>query len=102
DNWTTDTGTPVAAERVDLRLLFDDPDLVDAEPVAVYARPFKDWDKVQSPQGPAKPADALRLAGGQAYDGPAGTPVNGSPYPAPAPVRPRRPPLGKAPAPACA
>jgi hypothetical protein len=83
DNWETDTGAPVAADRVGLRLLFDDPDLVDAEPVAVYPRTFPDVDKVTTPAGTTQAPGGLRLADGTTYDGPVGTLFNSSLYFAP-------------------
>jgi hypothetical protein len=70
----------VSAERAGLRLLFDDPDLVDAEPVAVYAR------TVRGPGSPARPASApgstpkLVLADGSEYRGPAGQVFNSDLY----------------------
>ena len=58
---------PAAPGEIALRPLFDDPDLVDAEPIAVYSR------KVNVP--PLSPPDpaadrSLTLPGGRAYTGP--------------------------------
>lgn len=68
-NWP-DADRPADAAAVGLRLLFDDPDLVDAEPVAAYHR------KVKLPTtGPAEtpaPDAELKLVGDRSYRGPAG------------------------------
>src|SRR5439155_18818705 len=65
-----DQDAPAGAAAVGLRLLFDDPDLVDAEPVAVYPR------KVDAPPAgaptPTLPDLNLNLAGGRKYRGPSG------------------------------
>lgn len=64
-----------------LTLLFDDPELVDAEPVAVYARQSKFWPTKPTPTPTdAAPADELRLANGTIYRGPAGTLFNSALY----------------------
>ena len=71
DDWPDpDAATPSASD-VELRPLFDDPDFVDAEPVAVYPR------KIQ-PQAAPPPMDAppevdIKLVGGKTYRGRAGT-----------------------------
>jgi hypothetical protein len=41
DDWPRGSDAPVPAAAVNLQLLFDDPDFVDAEPVAVYPRNFE-------------------------------------------------------------
>jgi hypothetical protein len=82
DGWeTADVGGAVGADRVGLRLLFDDPDLVDAEPVAVYRRPLKSLTGVGDGSGPRDrlPRD-LTLAGGVTYHGQAGAFFNGALY----------------------
>lgn len=40
EDWQPARGQPADAAAIELQLLFDDPDLVDAEPVAVYPRPI--------------------------------------------------------------
>src|SRR5262249_33851115 len=39
DDWP-ESSQPADADQIDLTLLFDDPEMVDAEPVAVYERKF--------------------------------------------------------------
>jgi hypothetical protein len=68
DDWPEQDG-PAPAAGIDLRLLFDDPDLVDAEPVAAYRR--KVDLPPDSPGPPAREAEVL-LAGGRTYHGPVG------------------------------
>jgi len=54
-------------------LLFDDPDFVDAEPVAVYTRPVPSLDnatEVKPPPGAEPPP--IHLENGTVYDGPSG------------------------------
>jgi hypothetical protein len=80
DNWETDAATPITAERAGLTLLFDDPELVDAEPVAVYARHSRLWRTKPTPTPAAAPTDELRLANGTTYRGPAGTVFNSGLY----------------------
>ena len=93
DQWDTDSSLPVGegqgvrghaepitAERAGLTLLFDDPDLVDAEPVAVYARQSRFWSKEPPAPPPEAPAVDLRLADGTNYRGPAGTIFNSALY----------------------
>jgi len=63
DDWTA--GVPVP------RLLFDDPDLVDAEPVAVYSRRFIPEPRRMTPpvaEGYAQP-ESVKLASGASYTG---------------------------------
>lgn len=68
DDWP-DPDAAGPSSGVEARLLFDDPDLVDAEPVAAYPR------KVTTPVAAAPvapPPDVeLKLAGGRLYRGPA-------------------------------
>jgi hypothetical protein len=55
-DWQTEDERP--APKAGLRLLFDDPDFVDAEPVAVYARPVRgNWPDIPATpaQGEARP-----------------------------------------------
>src|SRR5262249_27197973 len=77
DDWP-DQDAPASAEAIDLRLLFDDPELVDAEPVAVYAR------KVSLPPAasatPTVPETDLNLPGGRMYHGPTGSVLVTGPY----------------------
>jgi hypothetical protein len=55
--------------------LFDDPDLVDAEPVAVYPRDLHgNWQDI--PAAPGTPSPKLILAEGSIFQGPAGNVVN--------------------------
>lgn len=55
--------------------LFDDPALVDAEPVAVYRRDLQgNWQDIPAAPGMAPPQ--FDLADGTSYDGPAGNVVN--------------------------
>jgi hypothetical protein len=63
DDWTA--GTPVP------QLLFDDPDLVDAEPVAVYPRRFiPEPSRLISPVADAyNPPKSIKLASGESYSG---------------------------------
>jgi hypothetical protein len=80
DNWETDTPDPITAERAGLVLLFDDPDMVDAEPIAVYARQSRFWSKEPMPAPAAASSVELLLAKGAAYHGPAGTLFNSALY----------------------
>jgi hypothetical protein len=69
DDWPDQDASP-AADAVNLRLLFDDPELVDAEPVAAYRRTVN-----VPPAGgavPTVPEIDLALAGGRTYRGKAG------------------------------
>jgi len=68
-NWP-EADSPTNADALGLRLLFDDPELVDAEPVAVYHR--KVTLAPPQPQEPASPDKELSLAGDRAYHGPTG------------------------------
>jgi hypothetical protein len=70
DDWPEGTG-PADPSQVELKTLFDDPDLVDAEPVAVYERPF-DRHPAAATVGGATPPATLSLAGGRTYVGPMG------------------------------
>jgi hypothetical protein len=69
DDWPEGTA-PADAATIGLRLLFDDPDLVDAEPVAVYERPFH---RHEPPTPPARDPLDVRLADGRVYRGPSGS-----------------------------
>lgn len=55
-----------------LTLLFDDPDLVDAEPVAVYARPMASGPLRYPMAWNADQSKSITLANGSIYNGPAG------------------------------
>jgi hypothetical protein len=69
DAWGPDIGAAPTAATADLRVLFDDPDLVDAEPVAVCPRRL---EKLAPPGHSAAPPDELELADGSKYRGPMG------------------------------
>jgi hypothetical protein len=68
DDWPERDRPPSAAE-VDLKLLFDDPDFVDAEPVAVYERSVQLHQPATDAIGGTAPAE-LPLFTGQVYRGP--------------------------------
>lgn len=70
DDWPEGTA-PADPAEVDLKLVFDDPEYVDAEPVAVYERPFTLHEAARKPGGGTAPEE-LTLAGGRAYHGPMG------------------------------
>ena len=72
DDWPDGSAAPSAAQ-VDLQLLFDDPDLVDAEPVAVYEREIPLHDPADAAGSRAAPPSELLLAGGEVYRGPMGS-----------------------------
>ncbi len=57
DHWPAGTERPVKAGEVNLQLLFDDPDFVDAEPVAVYERLIgsESGPSANRPPGPGRP-----------------------------------------------
>jgi hypothetical protein len=80
DEWQTADGRPVSADQAGLQLLFDDPDLLDAEPVAVYQRVVRGFD---GPSGhAARPplSEKIALADGASYSGPAGQVFNSDLY----------------------
>jgi hypothetical protein len=65
DDWSRGVEAP--------RLLFDDPHLEDAEPVAVYARAITlSPHELEAPEAPQKAPASIRLADGQSFSGPAG------------------------------
>lgn len=70
ENWKAAKGEVLTADQVGLKLLFDDPDFVDAEPVAVYRRPEYEinWEPVPATPGNAK--NLVPLAGGERFQGP--------------------------------
>jgi hypothetical protein len=79
DDWFAPRGQPLTAEQAGLKLLFDDPDLVDAEPVAVYPRHFERlMDAAVTP--PAGEPPDIPLADGSTYRGPSGTLFGSSLY----------------------
>ncbi len=89
DNWQADTRpqsdelglSAIAADRIGLRLLFDDPELVDAEPVAVYARQSDRWkNKPAPPAVETARAVKLPLANGTIYEGQTGSMFNSALY----------------------
>lgn len=57
------------ADAIDLKLLFDDPEMVDAEPVAVYPRHIDLHDPAREPVSRATPPGELALMNGQPYRG---------------------------------
>jgi hypothetical protein len=68
DNWPVDQ--PPSPGQINMRLLFDDPELVDAEPVAVYARKIDAHDDVQSgAEGQIAQSGEIALANGSSYRG---------------------------------
>lgn len=68
DDWPTQTPT---ADEVRLQLLFDDPELVDAEPVGVYPR--KVYEVPITSTDTRRPDTKLTLANGKVYEGPVGS-----------------------------
>jgi len=62
-------GEPASASAIGLKLLFDDPELVDAEPVAVYERKFTLHDPAKMTISHATPPQELTLTSGQIYRG---------------------------------
>jgi hypothetical protein len=70
DDWP-EGDTPPSANQIGLRLLFDDPDLVDAEPVAVYGRKIHLNEATKDTSGSG--AAAAELMGGQYPTTPAGS-----------------------------
>jgi hypothetical protein len=76
DDWDA---SATSGNTADMRLLFDDPDFVDAEPVAVYARRFDRWmDATESP--PLGEPPQITFADGRKYEGPSGTVFGSSLY----------------------
>jgi hypothetical protein len=55
DDWP-EGDSPATADQIDLKLLFDDPEFVDAEPVAVYERKIALNDLVKESSGGGSPA----------------------------------------------
>ncbi len=83
DNWEVGLGASgTSALDVGLTLLFDDPDLVDAEPVAAYVRQSKFWrtNPAPPPATDKAPAVELPLANGTTYRGQAGSLFNSALY----------------------
>jgi hypothetical protein len=70
ENWPEQI-EPASAADIDLKLLFDDPDFVDAEPVAIYERNIALNDP-KTPGGQATPPAESKLANGRVYEGPMG------------------------------
>jgi len=70
DDWP-DQDAPAGAASVNLRLLFDDPELVDAEPVAVYRRTV--YEVPAGSGDNSMPDRTLPLLTGKTYLGPTGT-----------------------------
>jgi hypothetical protein len=65
DNWEDSTTQP--------RLLFDDPALVDAEPVAAYAREIRKTGSLTPPEATGRDVpNSLKLNSGKSYTGPMG------------------------------
>jgi hypothetical protein len=80
DDWQTEEGGPVSADKVDLRLLFDDPELVDSEPVAVYPRQARGSTSPSHNKSRPAISQTIALANGTSYSGPAGTLFNSDLY----------------------
>jgi hypothetical protein len=71
DNWPSDGSATMSG--VNMRLLFDDPEFVDAEPVAVYPRHIEALDGGKSAaEDYASRSGELALANGSTYRGPQG------------------------------
>ncbi len=70
DDWP-DRDAPAAAAEVGLEPLFDDPELADAEPVAVYKRTV--YEVPLGSADAARPDVSLALLGGRGYRGPVGS-----------------------------
>lgn len=71
DDWPADGQAATTAE-IDFKLLFDDPEFVDAEPVAVYRRKFAMNDPAAEISNSPIPVAELSLANGHIYKGPMG------------------------------
>ena len=72
DKWRADNAT--SPSMVSMRLLFDDPEMVDAEPVAVYPRKIEAIDDVKSGAENDSPQQGnVSLQNGTTYRGPLGT-----------------------------
>jgi hypothetical protein len=71
DDWPVGNES-ASPTQVDLKLLFDDPDLVDAEPVAVYERKFTLRESGSEVSGPGTAPTELSLVSGNVYSGPVG------------------------------
>jgi len=69
DDWAAGEEGATSAEDADLRLLFDDPTLVDAEPVAVFARETT-FHPVSKPH--SANMGKVELLDGRHYEGPVG------------------------------
>jgi hypothetical protein len=78
DDWGE--GERADAARVGLLLLFDDPEFVDAEPVAVYRRPAKDYEPPKASRLAETTSDPIPLANGSAYEGTIGHAFNSNLY----------------------
>jgi hypothetical protein len=68
DDWSA-LGRPETS--VEIERLFDDPKLADSEPVAVYDRGIKTFERSTAISGEERAL--IKLANGTTYDGPAGT-----------------------------
>ena len=68
DDWREGDGTESAA-KIDLKVLFDDPELADAEPVAVYERYLTLHDSAKGSDSRNTEPAALPLANGKTYRG---------------------------------
>ena len=79
DDWDAAGIHQLTADQSEMKRLFDDPALVDAEPAAVYARHFERFmDAVETP--PAGEPPPIHLASGGTYTGPSGTLFGSSLY----------------------
>jgi hypothetical protein len=68
DDWP-EGEEPADATEIQLKSLFNDPDLVDAEPVAVYPRSIETRQAEQPGSGSGTPPAELRLISGSVYRG---------------------------------
>lgn len=80
EDWHTETGEPASAEQIGLQLLFDDPDLLDAEPVAIYPRFARGAEAPSRHQRRPALSATIPLANGTSYSGPAGQVFNSNLY----------------------
>ncbi|GIW82657.1 MAG: hypothetical protein KatS3mg105_4464 [Gemmatales bacterium] len=80
DDWSKGAETFSSAENANLRLLFDDPDYVDSEPVAVYVRAIDDWSNVPKARPIRDAPNRLKMTDGEVYQGPLGQVFNADIY----------------------
>jgi hypothetical protein len=80
DDWHSASGVPVNPAQLDLQLLFDDPALADAEPVAVYPRRARGTERPTGHVARGAPEGKVSLADGTSYSGPGGQVFNSDLY----------------------